>query len=194
MNLHPLRDNPEAPLWVNIGSTNHHKQITYPGIQKLLNTLFKKAGIKKRSNPHLFRHSRATFMANHLTEFQMNQYFGWIQGSDMPSTYVHMSGREVDNAILTMNGIPIDKKKNEIIMQPKICTRCDTINSFDSKQCNKCGCILDLKTALELEEKHEKVNDERSRADEILNLLLNDNDVRKVIAEKMKLMGDHLDI
>jgi len=30
-------------------------------------------------------------MINHLTDAQMNQYFGWVHVSDTPSTYVHMS-------------------------------------------------------------------------------------------------------
>ncbi|MBW2965283.1 tyrosine-type recombinase/integrase, partial [Candidatus Woesearchaeota archaeon] len=77
----------------------------YSAIRSMVSRTFEKAGIRKKCNPHAFRHSRATYMANHLTEFQMNQYFGWIQGSDMPSTYVHMSGREVDDAILAMNGL-----------------------------------------------------------------------------------------
>ncbi len=35
----------------------------------------------------------------------MNLYFGRVQGSDMPSVYVHLSGRDVDDAILKANGI-----------------------------------------------------------------------------------------
>lgn len=44
-------------------------------------------------------------MTNYLTEAQMNVYFGWVQGSDMPGVYVHLSGRDVDDAILKANGI-----------------------------------------------------------------------------------------
>ncbi|MEA3378864.1 MAG: hypothetical protein U9Q69_04460 [Nanoarchaeota archaeon] len=52
----------------------------------MIRKLFKEAGVDKKHNPHTFRHSRASYLANYLTEFQMNQYFGWVQGSDMPST------------------------------------------------------------------------------------------------------------
>jgi hypothetical protein len=44
-------------------------------------------------------------MANYLTEAQMNAYFGWVQGSGMPSVYVHLSGRDIDDAVLKANGI-----------------------------------------------------------------------------------------
>ena len=34
------------------------------------------------------------------TEAQMKEHFGWVPGSYMPSTYVHLSGKDVDGAIL----------------------------------------------------------------------------------------------
>ncbi|MCR4323815.1 MAG: site-specific integrase [Nanoarchaeota archaeon] len=185
MNSHPGRENKEAPLWINIGTTNHNKQMYYRNMVKLLRVLFSKAEIKKRCNPHLFRHSRATYMANHLTEFQMNQYFGWIQGSDMPSTYVHMSGKEVDNAILIMNGIETGIKKEESKLQPIICSRCDTINSNDSKHCNKCGGILDLKHAMEIEEELSQ----RKGADNVMEILMKDKDVQNLLMEKLQTLG-----
>lgn len=36
---------------------------------------------------------------------------------------------------------------------PKLCSICDTHNSHDSTICIKCGKLLDLETALKLEEK-----------------------------------------
>jgi len=185
INNHPYKNNPNSPLWINIGSRNNKQMVRYDSIRFLLRMLFRKAEVNKRYNPHLFRHSRATFMANHLTEFQMNQYFGWIQGSDMPSTYVHMSGREVDDAILTMNGIKTEEKKKESQILPRICVRCDCINAFDSKHCNKCGGILDLKYAMELEQKHEEEIKMRSSTDELMNMLLKDKDVQKLLMEKL---------
>ena len=63
-------------------------------------------------------------MANYLTEAQMNVYFGWVQGSDMPSIYVHLSGRDVDYAILKANGVLDRDSKtanvNNIIESPKL--------------------------------------------------------------------------
>lgn len=179
LNNHPHKEDGSAPLWINVGTTNHHKVMSYGTMRMLLYRLFEKAKINKKCNPHLFRHSRATFMANHLTEFQMNQYFGWIQGSDMPSTYVHMSGREVDNAILKMNGLEIGEEKKENKILPRKCPRCDTINAYDSKHCNKCGGILDLKYALEMDE-------QKKEADGIMARLLKDKEIQELIMEKLK--------
>jgi site-specific recombinase XerD len=185
LNMHPMRQDPEAPLWINIGTTNHNQPMEYNGIRTLIQRSFEKAGIVKRVHPHLFRHSRATFMARHLTEFQMNQYFGWVQGSGMPATYVHMSGRDVDNAILTMNGIALDEKK-EVKINIQKCPRCELINSVDSKHCSRCGGVLDLKYAMEIEEQQRQTFEIRQKADNLMSRLMKDPDVQKVIIEKLK--------
>ncbi|MDQ1255196.1 MAG: integrase/recombinase XerD [Euryarchaeota archaeon] len=103
---HPSKDCPEAPLWFNFAKREKSlKPLRYEAIRMRLNKIAKKAGINKKIHPHLFRHSRCTHMANYLTEAQMNAYFGWVQGSGMPSVYVHLSGRDVDGAVLKANGI-----------------------------------------------------------------------------------------
>lgn len=102
--VHPQRDNPDSPLWVN-SLDKSIAQLRYDAIRMMLKRTAKRAGVTKKIHPHLFRHSRATYMANYLTEAQMNAYFGWVQGSDMPAVYVHLSGRDVDDAVLKANGV-----------------------------------------------------------------------------------------
>ena len=103
---HPDRNNPDAPLWTTFDSKEDLiKPLHYGSIRMKIKRLAKKAKINKRIHPHLFRHSRCTYIANYLTEAQMNIYFGWIQGSEMSSVYVHLSGRDVDYAILKANGV-----------------------------------------------------------------------------------------
>ncbi|ETA68863.1 site-specific recombinase XerD [Methanolobus tindarius DSM 2278] len=102
---HPGKDDPEAPLWIKLNSGSKVVMLQYGAIRMQLIKIAKRAGTNKRIHAHLFRHSRATHMANYLTEFQMCQYFGWTLGSDMPATYVHLSGRDVDDAVLKANGV-----------------------------------------------------------------------------------------
>ena len=84
--------------------SNHEKGLDYPAINKRLKEIAERTGIKKPVNPHNFRHSRATYLAKKLTEAQMCQYFDWVQGSKMPATCVHLSGRDLDDAILKIHG------------------------------------------------------------------------------------------
>ncbi|HDQ59938.1 MAG TPA: hypothetical protein ENN30_01975 [Candidatus Woesearchaeota archaeon] len=113
MSVHPLKDNPDAPLWVNLNFKKKHSVLNYGTIARMIKTASKEAGIKKRVYPHLFRHSRATHLASHLTEAQMKQYFGWVQGSYMASVYVHLSGRDMDSTLLKLNGVEVEETDEE---------------------------------------------------------------------------------
>ena len=156
---HPARENPESFLFVSIGSKNHCKQLCYESISNMLKETAQKAGVCKRVNPHLFRHSRATFLAKHLTEAQMKEYFGWTQASDMAAVYVHLSGRDVDNALLKLAGkqIPEAEKELETDRRIKICSICRHENSPETHRCSNCGRPLDLRTALEDDKKEKEL-------------------------------------
>lgn len=186
LSIHPKREDKHAPLWGTIANNNHGRLLKYSAIKQMLWKLFKKAGVNKRFNPHIFRHSRATFLANHLTEFQMNQYFGWVQGSDMPSTYVHLSGKETDTALLKLNGIEVPENKEEQTQKPRICKRCDTINPALNKFCCKCGAVLDVKTALEIENEFKEQADARNNSDNIMNNLVKDPEFQEFLAKKLE--------
>ena len=182
LNNHPLRDNPSAPLWVGIGTVGRNKPMSYAAFRKMLAEVAQKANVKCRVNPHNFRHSRATFLANHLTEAQMNQYMGWVPGSDMPATYVHLSGRDVDEAILKLRGIQPKKETVESTLAPKKCPRCSMINKATGKFCMRCGSVLDLETAVALQ-------DEIKSVDEKLSTLLQDEEVQKLLVKRMIELG-----
>lgn len=97
LNVHPRKSDPQAYLWV----TNDYRcrRLTYHRMSDILKNAARRASITKRVNPHTFRHSRATYLAKFLTEAQMCEFFGWVQGSDMLPIYVHLTGRDVDGAI-----------------------------------------------------------------------------------------------
>ena len=104
----------------------------------------------------------------------MKQYFGWVQGSDMASVYVHLSGRDVDDALLRLNGMKADEKKESLI-KTNLCPRCNSANSPDVKFCSSCGMCLDPKVAVELDATREKVDmlmNELVRNPEVLEAML----------------------
>jgi hypothetical protein len=71
-------------------------------------------------------------MANYLTEAQMNAYFGWVQGSGMPSVYVHLSGRDIDDAILKANGV-IEKGVIPLNINPNVNLKLDLSAVIEAK-------------------------------------------------------------
>ncbi len=177
LSSHPLRKDSEAPLWVNIGTKQKGVRMRYPTVAKRLREAAEKAGIKKRVNPHSFRHARATHLANRLTEAQMNAFFGWVQGSDMPSTYVHLSGRDVDKALLRIHGVVEEKDEDGFIA----CPRCGKQAKEGSKFCLECGIPLDFGQALKVDEQRGEFEQKKSR----LMKVLEDPEIRELLAKKM---------
>jgi site-specific recombinase XerD/ribosomal protein L40E len=185
---HPFKDDPEAPLWITIGTNSRYKVWNYGTAREVIKKIAMKAGIKKRVYPHLFRHSRATHLANHLTEAQMKQYFGWVQGSDMASVYVHLSGRDVDNALLKLNGLEVKEERKEEQFKAIICPRCKARNSPDAKFCSNCGMCLDAKAAMQVDEL-------RVKLDMLMNRLIQNPDVLSALLrgiEKLENNGETL--
>jgi len=91
----------DSPVWPGKDGSRLHYRTVY----KTLKRLMKRCSITKNIYPHLFRHTRATHLADKLTEAQMKIYFGWAGDSDVPSVYVHLSGRDVEEAILRLHGL-----------------------------------------------------------------------------------------
>jgi len=117
----------------------------------MLKEVAEKTGLKKPVNPHNFRHSRSTELAKLFTESQLCEYLGWVQGSKEAATYVHLSGRDMDTAVLRMHGI-IDREEEEKSKFITItCPRCKTKNTPGSKFCSNCSLGLDLHTVMNFE-------------------------------------------
>ncbi len=178
--FHPQRENPDAPLWVGIGNVGKGEPIDYESTRMAIIRAAKRAGLKKAVNPHIFRHSRASELANKLTEAQLKEMFGWTQGSDMAATYVHLSGRDVDKALLRIHGlVGEDEKKEEEKFKVIRCPRCGEKNSPIAKFCHKCASPLEIKTVLEVERI-------RSDADNMMTRLLEDPEVKDLLEQKLR--------
>jgi site-specific recombinase XerD/predicted small metal-binding protein len=170
-------------------------KLTYRYItQKILDRTMEDAGIDKPSNPHHYRHSRASYLANELKEAQLCAWFGWAQGSDVPARYVHLSGRDIDNAYDEMHGLyePEDEEDTPDVIE---CPRCQELNEPTAAFCMRCGFAIDQETAGELEaEVGEKVKQSYKESDpsddltnkiDTLDELLQDPEMKEALLEKM---------
>lgn len=184
LNMHPKPDDHDAMLWYSSWGKkrNDAKCLRHGTVYTLIRELAVRAGIKKNVHPHLFRHSRATSLAGKLTEAQMKEYFGWVQGSDMAATYVHLSGRDVDNALLKLHGLAKPEEEKEDIMKVKSCQRCKEHNSPIAKFCIKCGLPLDQEFIAVVEK-------ERQNSDNLMNKLMEDRDFKELMLKKILEMG-----
>jgi len=51
----------------------------------------------------------------------MKEYRGWVGDSRTASTYVHLSGRNIDNALLKLNGIKTEDEVNALYESRAVC-------------------------------------------------------------------------
>ncbi|RLI76816.1 integrase [Archaeoglobales archaeon] len=189
LDKHPLKDSAEWPdvwLWVEVKKQNHRgrkkrvgEKANYHALVRDIQRAAKRAGITKAVNPHNFRHSRATFMANYFTEAQMNQWFGWVPASRMPARYVHLSGRDIDRAYAVLCGVEGEETRSPEFV-PKECPRCGLKKlPPDSKFCTRCGAPIDPRTLMEIEEAERRIFEKF--------VMLRDEDVMKVLEVITKL-------
>ncbi len=188
LEVHPTKNDRESPIFCSLREP--YNIISRTGLSDQLNIIAKKAGITKHIHPHAFRHSRATHLAEHLTEQQMKHYLGWTESSSMAAVYVHLSGKEIDDAILKMNGIKIDETHVDGLTVGR-CPRCKEINADRSLYCSKCGMPL-TREAFSVEAKAENdiysfvANDREYLADFISRLNGGDPELIKAMANILK--------
>jgi site-specific recombinase XerD len=153
LNVHPRKNDPNAYLFCSITKNNKSKgqPLSESGLLLILKQTANKAKISKKIYPHLFRHSRATHLAKHLTEQELKKYFGWTPNSGMASVYVHLSGADLDNKLLAINGVKKEGEEKPPAIPTVKCYKCAEINSIGNKFCSKCGAPLDLKVVEKLE-------------------------------------------
>lgn len=164
-NVHPSTD-PES--WLFPDRTNAKKPMNAASLQKMLNSACKKSGVR-HVYPHLFRHTRATLLARSVAEAPLESQMGWVHGSNMTRTYVHLSLRDQEDAISAAYGHAVDKQEVKIeIPLPRTCPRCHTENSTGSKFCNTCGMNLSLEDSLE---ENLTLNDARAKIEKLENKL-----------------------
>ncbi len=175
LNMHPFKDDETCPVWAVSGIIR--KSLTYRALYQIVETLAVRACLPKDISPHSLRHASATHHAAKLNEFQMRQLYGWAPSSPMPSRYVHLSGRDLDDAVRAYNGLPAEGQvAASNPTKPKECSRCHKENSALASFCMQCGMALDLKTAVEVQDRSMQA----------------DNFTAEILAELMKQAPDLL--
>lgn len=153
-------------------------QFSFSGLSHLMRVLKERTGIKKDLYPHLFRHSRASHLANQLTEQQLKQFLGWTAGSNMAAVYVHLSQRDIQNSVLKSYGIESHTKDKDIFKVGR-CPRCKELNPEKSLYCGKCGLLIK-------EDDKEKLDNDLAEIDMVLMKAVTANPkVLEVLVEEL---------
>jgi site-specific recombinase XerD len=114
--------------------------LTHGQVRLQFRRIADRAGITKRVNPHIFRHSRITHLIQQGAAESVVKAVMWgSQDSRMLKTYLHLTGQDVDKEMLRLYGIETPNKKRERGLKPIQCPHCKFTNSPLTNFCNSCG-------------------------------------------------------
>jgi len=182
INNHPARNDPNARLFYFgfHGSTKFNMNTVYHRVRSLgLKVL------KKKINPHMFRHTKATEDSRLFTDRELMQLFGW-SNPGMVGVYSHLTMRDVDDKDLILHGKKMKEEVLKPIVQIQRCKSCGTENAPIAVYCSKCGQILgsaiDEKTKSHVEAMEKRLVQYQNVAAEALTRLTN----LETIVERIK--------
>lgn len=137
---HPDGSSPDSPLWLSTRGNRLHYNTVRGLLEKLAVRYHRVHGehLPRDLTLHSFRHSRATELAGDLTEAQLRIIFGWTPSSDMPSVYVHLSGRDIISSMDVFHGRAEPRRRDDALGTVN-CPRCGYVASGGSAYCPRCG-------------------------------------------------------
>lgn len=169
LKYHPRSDDPEAPLFVNIGGGKGSRKgdkLTGSNAQERLRDLADRSNIDKRITNHLYRHSSATFYGMSYSVARMVYKYGWKQMSTA-ETYVHENKNRMKNAKLEEEGLKSKDENTDFDRQ--ICESCGETWCPTKKYCGKCSSELEDQEEEDMSEmSNEKLVEKIERLEEMV--------------------------
>lgn len=179
LSVHPDKDNPKAPLWVNLDYP-FGECMSYKNIRIMIKTTAERAGIKKPINPHIFKHRAVSkWILEGFSDQEIKHRGTWAQDSRMMRVYGHFTSEDINKSILQKYGVT-----KEQVMKVKLtnCPRCNITLPPSSKFCPQCSLALDASAAMEIQQYSRDVP-------EALQMLQNDPKFQKLLLDAMGEMG-----
>jgi len=144
LQIHPQRDDGEAPLWVGLTRSpvsRKYEALSHTRIARILGEIGEKAGVKKRVNPHSFRHAAVTsWILTGLNEQEVKHRAGWAKGSSqMFNVYANFSDMQMSDRIFEKYGLKPSREARKL----EVCPRCEITLPPGSRFCPRCSLALD---------------------------------------------------
>ena len=164
--------------------TNRNEPPTYEMLYRQIRRLAERAEIKKHVHPHIFRHSRITHLLQQgMNETAVKMMMWGSVNSDMFQAYAHLTGTDVDKAVLELHGIMQKKtKKKDQSLEARECPHCHAIAGPTQKFCGLCATPLTEDAVIEVTEEKASI---RAAGAEYVKV----DDVQKMIADALAKAG-----
>lgn len=156
LNQHPLRDNPQAPLFITLSNNQEPQRLQPKTANILLRRKLDELGIKKRLTNYSFKRNGVTsrYVAGESAQ-NIQKIAGWTS-TDQLKTYDLSEQEEFFELELKNKGIIADDTKNrEKYVTYKLCAFCNTINPKTNENCSSCARPLDRDKIIQEEQEKE---------------------------------------
>jgi integrase len=153
LDTHPLRDDPEAFIFLNTGNTNRFCQLKPSNINKKLRERCRLLGIKKRITSYSFkRNGVSDRRLRGDSDKDIQEVARWTSTKQL-HTYDLVSQEEAYTAELIRRGLVKSSEKHDhLAPTTKQCPFCQVSNAANSKVCHQCQRLL-YREDIEKEEK-----------------------------------------
>lgn len=146
LDFHPYKTEKGHPLWISFSDASHGKRLAGNSTFDILNSVKKRAGIKKKINHHIMRHSRISIeRRSGMKDVFIRKRHGLADGSIVLERYTWVTEKDTYNDYRESMGYePLEPiKENPEILKPIKCL-CGAENSCDAKFCFQCRLPLKL--------------------------------------------------
>lgn len=155
--IHPLRNDPNAPLWTTLrriqinSDTPQHEALSYEGACYMFRQVEKKLEKSKHVHPHTLRHYAVTcWILDGLREQDINYRAGWSKDSkQMFSTYGNFADDDMNMRIFEHYGLKTDDRRQVVL---KKCPRCNNVLKPEDRFCSQCSLVLSNDAFQEVQE------------------------------------------
>jgi integrase/recombinase XerD len=172
LSVHPAREDTNSPLWINL-DWPFGQAMSYKNIRAMIKTTGERAGIKKKINPHIFKHRAVSkWILERFSDQEIKHRATWSLDSRMMKVYGHFTSEDINSNILEHYGI-----KQSQITEIKLtnCPRCNTTLPPGARFCPQCSLVLDAKAAKEIQNYEKQIP-------QLIELLLKNDEAKKLLA------------
>lgn len=138
---------PKSPLWISFSPHTYGQRMKQNSTFELLNKIKNNAGIDKKINHHILRHSRISICRKAGMPDALNRRrHGHAPGSQMIERYTWINDEDAFNGYVKAMGYPPKKpiRPDPAILKPHTCNRCGAENPATNHYCKECASTLNL--------------------------------------------------
>ena len=172
-----------------INAKTYGDQLNYRGAKKVFDEVLEEIEGDFKGNPHAYRKARATYLASEgMNAAQLCEYFGWTDFATAKH-YIRMAQKDLDNAIMKIQGIEPEEDEEKDDLQPAECRNCGKINPATRDYCKECDNLISKQKKIVRESVRNEVKEEVK--EDLIDTILEDYEipeekVEKRIQEKVK--------